>query len=471
MVALSLTRDKLDITSDINLNQIYQDLIEAVYERGYERGRLYRPIHPIQKADFICILEEIALSTWHGDGRTTSVREIHEHCRISGILPLFNIFQEGAKAGVTRLLSAFYFRRKGMRYNGEQAFEFTHKSFGEYLTARRMVHGIQCMVQARQRKQQDPYAGLNEKDCLKYWAELCGPAPIDKYLLDFISREMKLQDKNMIKSWQEILCQLMGFMLKHGIPMDQISRKLDFKSQTEHDRNAKEALLVALNSAARVTRRVVPIKWPESKSAGELLAQLQGQRIGPKNVVAFHCLSFLDLSDCIFDFRDLYRANLENSNFESSRLIMSILMLTNLKHANLKKASLNLASISYANFEGANLQRANLAEARFDKVNLKNANLKGANLSKAYFNKVDFEGANLEMVNFKDVKFNKVYLCKANLHKAKNLDTEELLKVLGLYKATLDPILMEKVKKAKPDLFKKVKKVVPAFDQWFRHRR
>ncbi len=36
LVALSLTRDKLDFKKDINLNSIYADLIAAVHERGCE---------------------------------------------------------------------------------------------------------------------------------------------------------------------------------------------------------------------------------------------------------------------------------------------------------------------------------------------------------------------------------------------------------------------------------------------------
>ena len=57
--------------------------------------------------DFLRVLEEIGLAAWHGDGRSTTVREIEEHCQASGVGILLKDFQEGAKAGVTRLLAAF----------------------------------------------------------------------------------------------------------------------------------------------------------------------------------------------------------------------------------------------------------------------------------------------------------------------------------------------------------------------------
>ena len=108
LVALSFTRKKLDFARDINLNLIYADLIAAVYERGYDTHR-YVPIRHMKLEDFFRILEEIGLASWHGDGRTTTVREIREHCNISGLGSMLDTFSEGAEAGVTQLLAALFF--------------------------------------------------------------------------------------------------------------------------------------------------------------------------------------------------------------------------------------------------------------------------------------------------------------------------------------------------------------------------
>jgi hypothetical protein len=80
LVALSIERDKLQFSEETNLNEIYGDLLEAVYERGYEKQG-YRVTEGIEKHEFIGILEEIALACWHGDGRTTTVREIETSLR------------------------------------------------------------------------------------------------------------------------------------------------------------------------------------------------------------------------------------------------------------------------------------------------------------------------------------------------------------------------------------------------------
>lgn len=119
LVALSFNRGKLDFSQNVNLNEIYADLVAAVHERGYEKKRPYAQIRHISLDNFTRVLEEIGLAAWHGDGRTTTVGEIEEHCRTSGVVGLLDAFQQGAKAGVTRLLTAFFFRQYGQRPTGD----------------------------------------------------------------------------------------------------------------------------------------------------------------------------------------------------------------------------------------------------------------------------------------------------------------------------------------------------------------
>ena len=122
-------------------------MLKAVYERGYEKNSPgHRAIEGITEKDFVLILMEIALSCWHGNGRTTTVIEIKEHCENNGLKNLLKNFQDSfqsdSQGSITRLLTAFYFRESGDLRGSEKTFEFTHKSFGEYLTARRIVDRV-----------------------------------------------------------------------------------------------------------------------------------------------------------------------------------------------------------------------------------------------------------------------------------------------------------------------------------------
>ena len=109
LVALSYMQGKLILNEQTNLNTVYADLLNAVYDRSYEGdNRRHAAIGEMTREQFIRVLEEIAMAAWHGDGRTTTVEEIERHCSNSGLQRLLEIFEEGAKAGVTRLLAAFY---------------------------------------------------------------------------------------------------------------------------------------------------------------------------------------------------------------------------------------------------------------------------------------------------------------------------------------------------------------------------
>ncbi len=214
LVALSYMRGTVQISETSNLNEIYADLLGAVYERGwasdqhpelqgtrtvYKRGwadNQHPALQGIEESHFVRILEEVALAAWHGDGRTTTVKAIEAHCDNSGLKGLLAAFQEGTKAGVTRLLMAFYFRQSGSLSSGEKTFEFTHKSFGEYLTARRIVNGIDRIHTELERRRETFDGGWDERQALAYWAALCGPSAMDEYLFSFLCNEVRLHDKD-----------------------------------------------------------------------------------------------------------------------------------------------------------------------------------------------------------------------------------------------------------------------------------
>ncbi|MFN6187703.1 MAG: NACHT domain-containing protein, partial [Microcystis sp.] len=147
LIALTFERGEVQFSQETNLNNIYDNLLKAVYERGYEKNSPgHRAIEGITEKDFVLILMEIALSCWHGNGRTTTVIEIEEHCENNGLKNLLKNFQDSfqsdSQGSITRLLTAFYFRESGDLRGSEKTFEFTHKSFGEYLTARRIVDRV-----------------------------------------------------------------------------------------------------------------------------------------------------------------------------------------------------------------------------------------------------------------------------------------------------------------------------------------
>lgn len=401
LVALSFSRDKVDFAKDINLNAIYGDLVNAVHERGYEKHRPYAPIRHMKCDDFSRVLEEIGLAAWHGDGRTTTVREIEDHCRASGVGVLLDAFQEGAKAGVTRLLAAFFFRQYGRRPGGDPTFVFTHKSFGEYLGARRIVRAIERVIRELERRTKNPDEGWDEKDALKHWTQVCGPSPMSRYLHAFLINEMTLRSPVELIEWQGTLAKLFGYALKHGMPMEQLQIPV-FREALFQSRNAEESLLVALNACARVTKQVSTIESLDRAAFGGWLKRIQGQRTSGESVVTASCLSFLDLSNKALDMADFHAADLQHSKLKGTAMHYAMLGVANLSHADLRGAHLENSYLEHANLEFANLRGARLDGARLRGARLRGAKLQGLRIERANLKEADLSGVKLDGIIYQD---------------------------------------------------------------------
>jgi uncharacterized protein YjbI with pentapeptide repeats len=349
--------------------------------------------------DFCRVLEEVGLAAWHGDGRTTTVKEIGDHCEASGLTKQLGVFKEGAEAGVTRLLAAFFFRRYGERASGDPTFVFTHKSFGEYLAARRIVRAIDRVNRELKRREESPDEGWDEREALKHWAQICGPSALSKYLHSFLLNELTFLPQDQIAEWQSHLSGLFNYMLRHGMPMEQLPIG-SFKQALFQARNAEEALLVALNGCSRLTRRVSVIDATEPTTFGAWFKRIQGQRTAAESSLAAYCLSFLDLRGASLPIGDFYGANLEGCI-----LALNVAVFTCFCFANLQEANLEGAFLAEANLAGANLARARLAKANLQRANLQRANLEGANIEGANFEGARLEGANLQRANIEGANF------------------------------------------------------------------
>jgi uncharacterized protein YjbI with pentapeptide repeats len=426
LVALSFRRGAVEFSEATNLNAVYDDLLKSVYDRGWESNQ-HVAIHGIEEKDFGRILEEIALASWHGNGRTTTVKDIESHCNHSGLKGLLNSFQknfqENAQASVTRLLTAFYFRCSGSDSTGEETFEFTHKSFGEYLTAKRIVREVRLIQKKLTARQSDPDEGWDEREALHRWAVLCGSTTMDEYLFNFILDEVRLQyqiDAAEVATWQQRFCSLIGFMLRQGMPMERLDPRPNYQEESRQSLNAEDSLLAVLGVFQRLTQQISNIEYPSSEAFGGLLARLLGQRTSGVDPMSFHVLTYLNLSGCNLIARDLCGADLCVASLSAADLRGANLSRASLREADLIRADLSRANLSRADLRGANLSRASLREA-----DLIRADLRGANLSRADLGVADLRGASLSAADLRGANLIGADLSAADLGAA-NLSGADL---------------------------------------------
>ncbi|BAY44668.1 pentapeptide repeat-containing protein [Scytonema sp. HK-05] len=420
LVASVFVEGKLQSEQSSNLSYIYGQLLQGVYKRGWADNKQHAAVKEFDiknDEDFARILEEIAIACWHGDGRTTTVKKIEKkYASTPPLKKLFEEYKQVAEKGVTRLLTAFYFR-KGEVKDDENTFEFTHKTFGEYLTARRIVRGVKTIYENLEDRQNNFEKGWDEKDALKAWANLCGSTAMDEYIFKFLLGEMRLKDKAEVGKWQQTLCHLISYMLHDGMPMEELHLG-QFKEQNRQARNAEEALLAVLNACARVTEEISHIKWHDSvkqtpgkeeteyfKNFGVWISRLHGQRVNyDDQVFCLKCLSFLDLQNCILIHKDFY---------------MAVVRGADLTGANLIEVDLSWADLSWADLTGANLREADLREAKFTEADLSGADLREAVLRGADLSRADLRGADLSRADLRGAVLRGAVLRGADLKKTK----------------------------------------------------
>ncbi|MDH5682722.1 MAG: pentapeptide repeat-containing protein [Spirochaetota bacterium] len=417
---------------------MYKDLLRSIYERVWGDSQ-----HPsakdFEKEDYIQVLEEIAVSLWHRESRSASVTEMSARLEKTGLQEKFSQFKEGAEKPISRLLTAFYFRQRDEMRDGEERFEFTHKSFGEYLTARNIVRQVSNLFKMWDLNQEDSSLGWNSVDCLKKWVELSGSTALDWALYRFLGNEITQKDQNSLEKWQGMFCQLIGYMLRNGMPMEQCQLE-NYHEMSRQARNAEEGLLVVLSLCARETKKLSQIGWPSNTSFGEWLSRLVEQR--KIKLLCLEALICLDLSLAFLYNANLRDANLVDANLSSAILISAILISANLISAKLMEADLSYANLSSANLISANLSDADLSDADLSSAilisaDLSSANLSSANLSDAYLSDAYLSDANLFQTDIEGADFTDAKNLETvkNLHLARDLEKavgipEDLMKEL-----------------------------------------
>jgi Pentapeptide repeats (8 copies) len=357
-------------------NQIYQSLLQKVYERGWTdrnkaTGNLGHPItQSISFTDFQLILEEVGLCAWHGDGRTVTEAAIVNHCNSTKeVQHLLSYFSESLKssgqARITKLFTAFHFQARG---TSDSTFEFTHKSFGEFLTAKRLVRAMEEINEEYRKVRR----GWTEKVSLKHWSEVCKSGTLDFDILEFVRQEVRLiyrERPAIIEQWQETCCKLIEYLLREGLPMEEFGG-LSFYQMNNRAIQSEIMLLALLNACAICTEKLSIINWIDNRTFGTWLARMQGQKDFSDRSIAALCLSWLNLDGAMLVGARLDVASLDGASLNGARLNSAILVGSRLDGVNLDGASLVGARLDVASLDGASLNGASLSGAHLDWAHL-----------------------------------------------------------------------------------------------------
>jgi len=357
---------------------------------NYIWQRINRPSHlrsdrlaALSEEDYETILEEIAVAAWHTADRAVTRAALESHFKDNRLENLLTEHFPTVRTGVSAVLNAFFFQPRGGATLG--ICEFTHKSFREYLTARRLVREVEDLHENLNRGR----SSLRVEEALGRWVRLAGPAALDFDLLGFLGDDIAARPAD-AESWLPTLVTLFNANLCDGMPVAAGGAIASFRDAERHARNAEETLLAVLNACAsaldakrragsgETPRTLVTLDWGGPLGAGALIHRLRGQRTWGQSAVALACLGWLDLSEQVLIVQDLGGADLRGAD---------------LGRADLRGADLGGANLGGANLGGADLGGANLVMANLGGANLRGADLGGADLGGADLGGADLGGA------------------------------------------------------------------------------
>jgi uncharacterized protein YjbI with pentapeptide repeats len=389
---------------DTNLNDIYEELVKRVIQRNDARKLENSP--QISPEQFELFLECCAMACWHNDsgGRIADFEAIKAQLKMYKSLGILGDL-ERQKGSLPKLLTNFYFRNTTNAISGG-VIEFTHKTFGEYLVARRLFSVLKSIEWSNE--------PADQQQAFETWLNATMPTAIDPYLLQFIIQEAERTDINLLEKLQQNLGNMLSQVINHnGVPV-KLERLggLDFHLVASRVANAEEALLAFHMACSVHTAEQTSLNLNDLNSFGNWLVRLRGANI---TGIIGSCLVNLALPEVQLGSCALSGANFENTDLEGADFTRAFLAEANFSYANLTGADLQEAILYLANLDGAilegtnldgaNLEDANLEDSFLESANLIMANLTNAILTDAILIGADLEGANLTGASLERANF------------------------------------------------------------------
>jgi hypothetical protein len=382
---------------DIVRNWLYDRLLRHFYDRECSKGDLNFATEFQTFEDYEVVLQAMAMAAWYdGSTRVGTIETVEKLLRDwdSSIADSFKHVIGSNKPAISAAL-AFYMRPG----ESPNSFEFLHKTFAEYLVARRIVEavrGISELFKDSASGRGGRRRSFGPMEHLEDWLRLAGPRSIDFDLLRFLRDEVSHLYKNeasVVKDWREALAACLRANLRDGMPAhllfqlpdDRLVRRPQtFRDASDQARNAEETLLAALNatilpSLMDVNFKPIDIRPPSIDGAllGNMIHRLRGQRVDG-SALSLRLFSGLAINNERLFIQDLF--NLEAIRSDFSR---SLLYCANIESANLTDANFSNAQLERVSFFRSRLVRAEFDGADMEEVNLEDADLSGAKHAKA----------------------------------------------------------------------------------------
>ena len=344
-----------------NPNLIYKALINSVYERGWGDGPQKRlgPGRSMTAIEFNTLMQTFGLAAWlGGDARIAAEPMFKATLNITRGVDAWEAFERDNGSDMNNLAMNFYLKSSDISHRG---FEFTHKSFGEYLAAKALVEFSFSIYDLADR---------SIDGALQEWFKATKTGVMSAEVYRFIINEIRLKDNislNKLKDIKKSFERLASILVGEGYSSSPhpVHRVAEY-----HHNNAEisiwcilSAIITKMNKMVD-TPELINIKWSAPYDLVRLIERRASQYVF--SLSPADCLAYI--------------------NAEGQRLI------------GLSTFGIDL--------RGANLSGINIESCYFAEADLTGANLTGSVFYSCHFANTTFASAIFSNVRFTDCVFN-----------------------------------------------------------------
>jgi len=392
---------------------IYELVLEWVLEKQrVEEGKNLNPeITTLEPEDLEILLVEAGLCVVQSGGEYAAIKMIEDRLVKQGYKELQALIekarQDQREDGLKNALAAFYLKSAA---GAENSVEFFHKSFGEFLCAKRMAESLEDFTEKTGKRRKTYVVSDEELEWQVY--DLFGYSNLTAEVVEYLMALLVKSEVDLVVLFERL----------HGFYLDWCDGKfIEATEETLPQKKARQLqqwgiesgqrrvdiytglnvmiLLFELHrygqyqEGLREELHFYPCGQPDSEDFEDTkllriigYSQCLGDDVFVKVVGSF--LRGADLSDAKLMLVFLEHSNLSGIVLSDTDLSGIVLSITNLSNAILSNARLFDAYLSHANLIGADLRSADLSDANLRSADLSDANLSNAKLSGAYLSNI-----------------------------------------------------------------------------------
>lgn len=377
------------LTFSSNKNLIYHNITEKITTSR-------RP--KIDSRLALSVLQQIAISSWQrGNSRSIDLEAVYHDIREEGLKSAFqalNLSDHSRNTPPNSLMTTFYYRLSDdKKENSKSAFEFTHKTFSEYLVSTRLFDAFVELISTFDNN-------VEFERSLERWTHISHSGCHTPSLGEFCQKEAALRYNDLSNlDWDMALT-----IIKHHMNGSQF-KEPEFAS-LEHIRNSVSLLFFIWSclNLERQKRSGDKFHLPKNKKAFTVrdLKSIQclnaldfktGNRLEPillRQTFLTQSLSGLKLGSSDMSQLSFSLGHMENVNCEDTSFAM-----THWSHV--KTSS---TEFTQCTFQQAIFHHWRLFNTRFDHCFFQGSRFQGVNFSKCHFNQTFFSQCHFFEVNF-----------------------------------------------------------------------